>query len=224
MDPAHVDALTRSVGDGGTRRAIFRLLAGGGLGGLGTRLGLAESAVATPKGKQRKAKQQRASDAAERRFGQFQAERKRKKKRRKPVLRTPCYLTDCEERGGHCCGDGSCAAEGACCPGQKHCPGYTECFAADDCCPNAIPPLCAECDKVVCEDGRLVCRPKSTCRQCPAGSAFCGAGIGPPPWDWFDLPPGCCPLDRYFPDQWYGTGKYFCAQPDGPGSVWAQCD
>ena len=61
-------------------------------------------------------------------------------------------------------------------------------------------------------------------KRVPPAAQFCTSGLDVPPSDWFDLPHGCCPVDRYFPDQWWGTGKYFCAQPEGPGSVWLRCD
>jgi hypothetical protein len=95
--------------------------------------------------------------------------------------------------------------------------GYSECFAAEDCCPDAIPPLCDECDKVVCEKGSLVCRPKSNC--CPAESKSC-KGV---PWDWYEwLPRGCCPDDHYFVDPRYGD--YVCSSPPGQSELWAVCD
>lgn len=89
------------------------------------------------------------------------------------------------------CGGGVCVQENACCPGKKHCPGYDECFAADECCPNTTPPLCAECDKVVCENGSLVCRPKSNC--CPTGMKKCNADGPCFPEDLccFDAKPTC---------------------------------
>jgi hypothetical protein len=54
MDHGQFDALTRSVGGDGTRRAIFRLLAAGALGGVATRFGLITAAEV--KSKKRTAK------------------------------------------------------------------------------------------------------------------------------------------------------------------------
>jgi hypothetical protein len=68
-----------------------------------------------------------------------------------------------------------------CGPGQKRCVGYTEYFAADDCCPGAVPPLCSACQKVVCENGELVCRDRP-------GQKDCGSGVCVQESE-------CCPLD-----------------------------
>jgi hypothetical protein len=280
MDHGQFDALTRTVGDGGTRRAVVRLLAVATLGGFVARLGLADVTAAKGKKHKAKSKRQRKSQAERKAQGQLQAAGKHKgKKRHKkpkppPVPDPPCpdgkglcpdgktcvYIDECCP-GQDRCADGTCVEQDQCCPGQRDCGGGVcvgpnrccpaekkcadgECYPKDGCCPEeklcdsetCIPqtecceltaPLCDECEEEFCDNGTWSCRPTTgvdACQACPAGSEFCGSVVGSDGWDWFDLPPGCCPADRYFPDQWWGTGKYLCAQPEGPGSVWAQCD
>ena len=184
----------------------------------------------------------------------------------------PCRTDQWDCGGGLCiaqdqccpserqCPGGGCVSKvGACCPGEKLCPGYSECFAEDECCPGAVPPLCSACQKVVCENGGLVCKDRqgqkdcgngvcvqeneccpdavpplcsdceepvceggnlvcrpadATCQQCPNGTVVC-PGV---PTDWFGLPEGCCPQDRYIPDPWYGTGRYLCVEPRSGGT------
>jgi hypothetical protein len=220
MDGGIFDALTRSMGEGTTRRALVRLLAGGALGGFAAPLILNEIS-AKPKKTNAQSRRRRKSPAERQAHGQLQAQGKKKrnkKRNRKPVLETPCFLTDCEDRGGQCCDDGSCAAAGACCPetyrcddgtcidpldaccpGQKKCDGGVcvsvdeccpdkkwcpgdYCIPKDQCCPGGLPPLCSECQRIVCENGDYVCRPNPFVKQCPDGSCV--------------APDACCPDDQ----------------------------
>ncbi len=216
------DDLTQHLsGTGASRRQALQALAGallgGTLGGLAARVGLVEVGEAQAKKHKAKPNQKRTSQAERMAQGQLQAEGKRKKKRKKKP--NPCgpNLKSCL--------DGSCIAPTNCCPGKKSCPGEG-CIPDNECC-ELTAPLCGACEEELCNNGAWVCRPSTgvaSCQTCPADSTFCASGLNRPPFDWFDLPEGCCPLDRYFPDQWWGTGKYFCAQPEGPGSVWLQCD
>jgi hypothetical protein len=91
MDHRNFDALTRAaMAEGGTRRALLRLLAGGALAGVAARLGLTEDAAAkSRKHKQAKGKQQRTAEAQRHGYGQLQAEGKRKKKRKKKRPTSP---------------------------------------------------------------------------------------------------------------------------------------
>ena len=115
-----------------------------------------------------------------------------------------------------------CPLHGQCCLEQWQC-GDGSCISLGQCCSEGTP-TCSLCDAAICENGRWVCRPatgQNDCHTCPAGSAFCGASVG----DWYpDLPYGCCLGTHYFPDQWYGTGKYCCSSPPGPAPLWARCD
>jgi hypothetical protein len=91
MDDFHFDEVARSLAGGGeTRRGLLRLVAGGVLGGVTSRLGLAAGAAAKS-GKHRRQRQ-----GAANRNEALQAEGKRKKcKKRKPQLCDPY----CEEEG-----------------------------------------------------------------------------------------------------------------------------
>jgi hypothetical protein len=201
MDHQYFDGLTRSLGDCGTRRAIFRLLAGGALGGLVGSLHEAEPAAAVSERRKRKARRRRRSGPEQERRSpghprrellRVQAKGRKRRNRRKPRPQQPPQLprscaVECEElQGGTCCPDGSCATAGNCCPGKKRCPGYTECFDQGDCCPNAIPPLCKECEAYACVGGNLTCR--STPRCC-AGKKSCGSA-------------GCVEVGECCPDEW----------------------
>jgi hypothetical protein len=210
---------------GGTRRALLRLLAGGALGGLVARLGLAEAGEAKAKNERKRRK----PDTRSRPAGGLQAEAKRnkRKKRDKKPKPPPCDELEptlcgaCEEAicvagdwackvlGDTDCGGGVCVWEGECCPGQKKCPGYTECFAAEDCCPGALPPLCEPCEKVVCEGGGLVCRPKSAVCPYPEDQEVCCNGDLVCRGRW-DLPEQCA---TYTPERTYNPGNCRCQCP-----------
>jgi hypothetical protein len=83
MDHSDFDTLTRSVvAEGGTRRALVRLLAGGALGGLVARLGLSERAQAKAKQKRKRHKQHK-PQAKHQQTGPLQTEGKRQGKKRK---------------------------------------------------------------------------------------------------------------------------------------------
>lgn len=105
MDHNGFDALTRSMADGATtRRAALRLVPGGLLGALATRLGLAEDAAAKQKKRKRRpaAKKERALQAEGKRKG-------KKGKGKKPPRPKPreCYS---DAACGACqrCIDGEC--------------------------------------------------------------------------------------------------------------------
>jgi hypothetical protein len=174
MDERDVDALARLVAGSESRRAALRLLAGGALGGLAARLGLAEGAAARPK-KQHK----RRPESKSRETLQTEGKRKGKgkgkkagKKRPQPPQPQPEPCGPGEHRCGpgpcipinQCCSnqkrcdDGSCVAEDGCCLGLKRCDDA--CIPADECCWDDLPPLCGGgCQRVVCESGQLRCEP-----------------------------------------------------------------
>jgi hypothetical protein len=138
MDPRIFDHLTRSVlAEGGTRRALLRLLAGGALSGFAGCMGLSElteNAGAKTKSTRKRHKPGEKSQSA----GGLQTESKRNKRRknrpkRPPKPSRPKQCTDmfCDN-GGRCC-DGACVAPGLCCPGEKECGG---CIAETTCCPH----------------------------------------------------------------------------------------
>jgi hypothetical protein len=185
MVKGHFDDLTRSLaGEGETRRAVLRLLAGGALASLTAWLGLAEDADATPERRQKRPER--------RARGTVQAEGTRKgkkggkkKKKARPKRRPRLCPADCEELdGGRCCPDGACVSKalcckdewqcadgscvsvpnGECCPGEKPCGGGV-CISSDQCCPGAPPPRCTECEEEVCENGNLACRLNLECPQ-----------------------------------------------------------
>jgi hypothetical protein len=150
-----------------------------------------------------------------------------------------CADGSCVSQGACCpgekvCVDGSCVATGACCPGERRCAdgsctpfhlccqgekpcGDIECIPVDECCEFDPPPLCGECEAVVCEHGAWACRTDCGCAgypacrpgmehnpdtcicECPAGSRGC---------DWF-----CCPSSH---PQCYSEGgfKTWCLNDD----------
>jgi hypothetical protein len=204
MDHGHFDDLTRSaVRDGGTRRAVLRLLAGGAFGSLVARLGLSETTEAKPKRHKSKPKPKRTPQAERKAQGQLQAEGKRKgkkgqgKKKPKPP-QPPCSLDKFRCPDERTCPDDSCAGSGECCPTEQKC-ADGECYPWDDCCPgrkrcygNCIPddacchadpfPLCGQCEAVFCDNGSYACRRRSDLKECPDGSCV--------------TPDACCPGDE----------------------------
>src|SRR5688572_30445408 len=104
MDERHVDALARSIAGGTTRWAALRLLAGGALGGLAARLGLAGIAEAKTR---RRAEQDRQ--------GKLQVEGKGKGKNGKKGKKKPKRCGP----GEHRCGPGPCIPVHQCCSNQK---------------------------------------------------------------------------------------------------------
>jgi hypothetical protein len=210
MDDFHFDEVARSLAGGGeTRRGLLRLVAGGVLGGVTSRLGLAAGAAAKS-GKHRRQRQ-----GAANRNEALQAEGKRKKcKKRKPQLCDPY----CEEEGGRCCPGVGCVVDEQCCPGEKTCDdgscvdpldqccpdqkrcGNGECVARDECCPDASrPPCSSQCGDVVCGEGELVCRPRENGASCGAGGLTCCRGVC--------YSTGC------------GEGRHF-----NPDNCWCECD
>lgn len=248
MDYGPFDALTRSVvRDGGTRRAVLRLLAGTTLGGFVGRLGLTE--VTAAKGKKHKGKKHH------------------KKPKPPPVPDPACpdgkglcpdektcvYFDECCP-GQDQCADGTCVAQDQCCPGQRDCGGGVcvgpnkccpaekkcadgECYPKDGgfCCPEeklcdsetCIPqtecceltvPLCANCEEAFCNNGTWSCRPGAC--VCPEGGVPCPLVTQPG----YDMPDGCCAASRVFPDEWYGTSNSYC-RPEGTWmSFWCTTD
>jgi hypothetical protein len=133
------------------------------------------------------------------------------------------FIFDCcpdEKR----CNAELCIKDTLCCPGEKRCGSPGNCISADLCCDEDPPPLCTECQELVCDRGAWTCRAKAgldACqRVCPQGAAPCPmvtqAITG--------LPNGCCQADRIFPDVWYGTGNSYCRPPYDPGSYWCTMD
>jgi hypothetical protein len=79
---------------------------------------------------------------------------------------------NCGACGHGCAGQERCCAGqcAQCCSGERPCPNGT-CVAEDECCPDAIPPSCGECEERVCENGDYVCRCQDEC-NCPPGKPF----------------------------------------------------
>jgi hypothetical protein len=221
MDYRNFDDLTRLVVvEGGTRRTLLQLLTGGAFASAAARLGLTEDAAAKAKKHRTERKRKHKPQAEVNHQDQLQTEGKRKKRRNKRDKELPqepdipleplvpgCPAGQWDCGGGHCvaqdqccpgeraCPGGSCVSKGVCCPGEKLCTGYSECFAEDDCCPNAVPPLCNACQNVVCEHGGLVCKDRpdpgcSACQQktCEGGTWVCKPGhqeyCPAPNWVW----------------------------------------
>lgn len=67
------------------------------------------------------------------------------------------------------CDGGACVSVDECCPGKKWCPG-DYCIPKEECCPGGIPPLCSECQRIVCQNGSYVCGPNPFVKECPDGS------------------------------------------------------
>jgi hypothetical protein len=132
VDHGRFDALTRSAGEGGTRRALLQFLAAGALGGATAWLGTVDGAAAKPTRKS-KPKSKRRSQAERQAEGQLQSEGKRKGKKGKNKPKPPqgCRGMFCDD-GGRCC-NGACEAPGECCRDEKPCGGG--CIAATSCCP-----------------------------------------------------------------------------------------
>jgi hypothetical protein len=167
MELIEFDTFTRQLHHAGSsRRQALQLLGGALLGGVATRLGLAEDTAAKSGRKRR--------DGAPAHGVQTEGKRKRKRdkdrdKKRDQKRQQPDDLPH--------------PLLPPCSPGEKLCTGYTECFAANDCCPDAVPPLCDACQNVVCENGGLVCKDRadpgcSPCQQktCENGKWVCKPG------------------------------------------------
>jgi hypothetical protein len=236
MEHEHFDQLTRSVASGAeTRRTVLRLLAGGVLGVVSARLGLDSVSAGNQKKSKRKRREERPVQDAVQAEGKGKNKKRRDKKRNQkrnqqpeappecdPFAPTLCGACEepicisgdwaCRSIGDTPCDNGGGVWEGECCPGQKQCPGYTECFAADDCCPGAVPPLCEPCEEVVCDGGSLHCRPKpapvcSSCQQltCENGEK----------WVCTDKPHEHCP----FPNWVWDSNICRCVCAEG----WVDC-
>jgi hypothetical protein len=162
MDHGHVDALTRSVASRlATRRGLLRLLAGGALGGLVARLGLAETGAAQPKKPKAKAKPQPRRHQTERKA------RTDRKRRHDAVSAQDCdpqtqccnpdFSVYCGLQRGlpACCQNGS-----RCCPQGDH---FICCQTETYCCGNSI---CCFPDRACVNN---------TCSQCAAGETTCAS-------------------------------------------------
>src|SRR5262245_18736752 len=134
MDHVCFDELTRTVGGGaGTRRAVFRMLAGSALTGVTARFGLSRVTAAKKKEHTKaKPRQKRKPQPQRKAHGQLQAEGKHKSKHhKKPKDPPPSGVCD---NGHPRCPDGSCAIVGQCCPGSRLCSdGF--CHKEEQCCP-----------------------------------------------------------------------------------------
>jgi hypothetical protein len=131
MEHEHFDELTRSVGAGGTRRAMLRLLAGGVLGVASARLGLdrvAAEETKKPKRKRRTDHEPRDVVQAE---GKSKGKKKKKKRKKQPTpkhcdellapLCPPCHEPRCDTTTGtwfchNTCRDGFTCCNGLCEP------------------------------------------------------------------------------------------------------------
>jgi hypothetical protein len=172
MDDFHFDEVARSLAGGGeTRRGLLRLVAGGVLGGVTSRLGLAAGAEA----KSSKHRRQRQGAANRNEALQAEGKRKKKHKKRKPQLCDPY----CEEEGGRCCPGAGCVFDEQCCPGEKTC-GNGSCVGLRACCPDEPPcgdgscPAPGRCcpEKYQCADGSCV----DPLDQCCPDQKRCGNG------------------------------------------------
>jgi hypothetical protein len=97
--------------------------------------------------------------------------------------------------------------------GMKYCAAEHVCVTLDECCPNAVPPSCGECEEVACEGGELVCEPKSGC--CPAGRARCQEGCCPEGY-WCHQLGSCCTGT-------WGTPGFHCTCPSGYSTCAGRC-
>jgi hypothetical protein len=196
MESETFDALTRSAGgEAGTRRVLLRLLAGGALGVLATRLGLAEDATAKAKQHQAKAKQKRGPQAERKAHGQLQAAGKRKHKDKhrdnspenppppppsdpKPKeCDGPVKLCQQCETPGCIDGDWICISNGEKPCRDGSCALWGECCLGED--------HCSQCEEPICLDGDWVCRSTAACGV-PCGDGYCLPGM------WCDHPGTCC--------------------------------
>ena len=215
MDHDCFDDLTRSVGSGGeTRRAVVRLLAGGALGGLVARLGLAAGTEAKPKKHKAKPKQKRKSRQSGRRRD---SSRPRASARGTSTTSSPrprchrpchhvgrarsrartsrvCLPTSAAQASSSVPDDGPCLKlnAGMCCPGEKLCPDSETpsglgCIDENNCCPD-LHPVCRECYHSDCENGNWGgCKRISGC--CPTGMRKC-------PDDSCVVAGECCPAEK----------------------------
>jgi hypothetical protein len=184
MDYGRFDDLTRSVAGGAsTRRAVFRLLAGGALGSLVAGIGLTEITAAKPKHKNAKGKQRWKSQPEGKAPGQLQAEGKGRKKRHKkpkdpkPLPPLPPGCQNCNEC--QMCQDGTCvpdpALDGVRCSGSGRDCGYCQ---GGQCAASSVPP----CDDGVCPQQGKCCPGE---KQCPDPESSTGISC---------IPEGnCCP-------------------------------
>jgi hypothetical protein len=201
MEHGQLDALARTMGDVGTRRAILGLLAAGSLGRMATRLGLDASAAAKSKkhtAKENKKESKKRRPRPERKAaGSLQAERKRKKKRPKKPPVVPEELCSLDT---YRCPDGTCMPWDQCCAGEKRCSSSSSrrCIPSDQCCSDER--SCSGDDTCVaagkccpaerkCADGE--CYPADGC--CPKEKQCVGGGHCYPA-DY------CCPGERECPD------------------------
>ncbi len=91
-----------------------------------------------------------------------------------------------------------------CCPRQKQCEGKV-CIAEDECCPEAVAPLCAdECEDIVCQNGELVCELVAGCEPPPPPPPCEDSGPCRPG---YVRAPNCACL---CPDRSMGTGVFCC--------------
>jgi hypothetical protein len=207
MDHGDFDALTRSVASGTEpRRAVVRLLLGGALGVLTTRLGLADMAA----GKAKKPKAKTNQGLAQRKrtgHGQLQAERNRKgkgkgkKHRRNPPPPPPPLPPGCQ----HCsecqmCQGGACvpdpALAGVRCLGSGAACGYCQ---GGQCAGSATPP----CPDGTCPSRGQCCPGEQRCPdpESPTGFACLGRD-------------DCCPDQKRCGDRC--IFKSVCCEADRP--------
>ena len=169
MDERDIDALARSLTGTGTRRVALRLLAAGVLGGLTTRLGLAEDAAARAKKQHHKRRPRQKSRDRLQTEGKRKGKGKGKKSGKKKPQPQPCGPDQHRCGPGPCipinqccsnqkrCDDGSCASQTACCPGQQKCADGS-CAPATGCCVGE-----RRCGNGVCIPFHLCCRGEKEC-------------------------------------------------------------
>jgi hypothetical protein len=185
MDDCHFDRIVRLLaGEGETRRGVLRLLTGGALGLLASRLGSAEDARAKkPKRKPRRRPARMRSKTKPQ--GSLQAEGKRKgKKRRKKPQEPPPLPPGCQQ-----CNDCQMCQDGVCVPDPAL--EGVRCLGSGAICGYCQSGQCIASDRQPCPDG--VCPQRGKC--CP-GERQCVDPESAPGWSCIDPETMCCPDEK----------------------------
>ena len=226
MDEQKFDEFAMTVADGLSRRSLGRLVAGGALGAVAGRLGLAAPAAA---GRRRRRRCDGNNDC---RGSQICSTNGRcVAGDRCGDLVPPCagcqeprcdtatgqYVctSKCDEEAGEVCCNGLC--EPPCTNGCRPNPGEAGCACTK---PPDGEVYCAEsnrCGENPCPIGHEYDQSTCTC-ECPAGAIIC-AGVPETYWPHLGrrLPAGCCP-----PEKWvvWHDGRTMCAEPVSGGTGW----
>jgi hypothetical protein len=170
MDERDVDALARLVAGSESRRAALRLLAGGALGGLAARLGLAEGAAARPK-KQHKRRPEPKSRETLRTEGKRKGKGKGKKAgKKKPRPAAECTSdTDCPAcdrcEGGTCQAGLNALCSPALCQ-EPVCNITTNSWECTSTCQHSEAVCCKGTCFAPCSNGRSIDPETCECKQC----------------------------------------------------------